>query len=160
MTPQSWCPCGNHWHPEHTRYHRWAACLLCEHNHCCVTIKDGWSTLVLALKSASLKCLTVLFKHLISWRQAHVFQLYKSILMTVHVHATIGSFVPFCSAQDGVSPDMNCLVFWAHCENGIILMKHQVYNDFEWNDIINFIVSHLVVEFFICRITKIQLLTA
>ena len=38
------------------------------------------------------------------------------------------SFVPFCSTQDGESTDMNCLVFRAHCKNGKILMKHQVYN--------------------------------
>ena len=37
-------------------------------------------------------------------------------------------FVPFCSVQDGESTDINCLVFWAYCENGKILMKHQVYN--------------------------------
>ena len=39
------------------------------------------------------------------------------------VHATTKSFAPFCSAQDGESTDMNCLVFWAHCKNG----------DFWWN---------------------------
>ena len=44
------------------------------------------------------------------------------------VHAMRKSFVPFCSAQDGESIDINCLVFWAHCENGKILTKHQVYN--------------------------------
>ena len=32
------------------------------------------------------------------------------------------------SAQDGESTDINCLVFQAHCENGKILMKCQVYN--------------------------------
>ena len=25
-------------------------------------------------------------------------------------------FILFCSAQDGESTDINCLVFWAHCE--------------------------------------------
>ena len=44
------------------------------------------------------------------------------------IHATTKLFVPFCSAQDGESTDMNCLVFWAYCKNGKILMKHQVYN--------------------------------
>ena len=37
------------------------------------------------------------------------------------------SFVPFCSAQDGESTDMNCLVFLEHCKTGKILMKRQVY---------------------------------
>ena len=34
------------------------------------------------------------------------------------IHAMTKLFVPFCSAQEGQSADMNCLVFWAHCENG------------------------------------------
>ena len=38
-----------------------------------------------------------------------VLQLYRGISTTVH--ATTKSFVPFCSAQDGESSDMNCLVF-------------------------------------------------
>ena len=50
----------------------------------------------------------------------------RNILTTVH--ATTKLFVPLCSAQDGESDDMNCLAFWAHCKNGKILMKHQVYN--------------------------------
>ena len=33
-------------------------------------------------------------------------------------------FVLFCSAQDGESTDMNCLVFGAQCKNGKILKKH------------------------------------
>ena len=37
-------------------------------------------------------------------------------------------FIKFCSAQDGESTDMNCFVFWAHCKNGKILSKRQVYN--------------------------------
>ena len=37
------------------------------------------------------------------------------------------SFVSLCSAQDGESADMNCLVFWTHCKNGKILTKRQVY---------------------------------
>ena len=44
------------------------------------------------------------------------------------VHPMTKLFVPFCSAQDSESADMNCLVFWAHCKNGKILMKRQVYN--------------------------------
>ena len=51
---------------------------------------------------------------------------YECILTTVH--AMTKSFVPFCSAQDGESTDMNCLVFWAYCENGKFLTKRQVYN--------------------------------
>ena len=39
------------------------------------------------------------------------------------------SFVPFCLAQDGESTDINCLVFWAQCKNGKILMKRKVYNN-------------------------------
>ena len=38
------------------------------------------------------------------------------------------SFVPFYSAQNDESADMNCLVFWAHCKIGKFLMKRQVYN--------------------------------
>ena len=34
------------------------------------------------------------------------------------VHATTELFVLFFLTQDGESADMNCLVFWAHCENG------------------------------------------
>ena len=37
-------------------------------------------------------------------------------------------FILFCSAQNGESTDINCLVFWAHCENGKISTKCQVYN--------------------------------
>ena len=93
-------------------------------------------------------------------------------------------FVPFCSAQDGESTDMNCLVFWAHCENGKNSMKHQVYNnkgiftnfeyfseyeilislectvDSEWNDTIDFVVSRSVVELFIHRSHKNQAFNA
>ena len=32
------------------------------------------------------------------------------------VLATTKSFVPFCSAQDGKSADINCLVIQAHCQ--------------------------------------------
>ena len=53
-------------------------------------------------------------------------RLNKNISTTLH--DTTKLFVPFCSAQDGESADMNCLVFWAHCKNGKILMKRQVYN--------------------------------
>ena len=38
-----------------------------------------------------------------------VLQLDNNISTTVH--AMTKSFVPFCSAQDGESTDMNCLVF-------------------------------------------------
>ena len=94
----------------------------------------------------------------------------KNISTTIH--AMTKSFVPFCSAQDGESTDMNCLVFWAHCKNGKILMKYQVYNkgifanfgcflqykmlislectvDSEWNGIINSVVSCLIVKLFL-----------
>ena len=53
-------------------------------------------------------------------------KVFKNISTTVHT--TTKSFIPFCSAQDGESTDENCLVFWAHCENGKILIKRQVYN--------------------------------
>ena len=46
---------------------------------------------------------------------------HKNISTTVS--AITKSFLSLCSAQDGESADMNCLVFWAHCENGKILMK-------------------------------------
>ena len=88
------------------------------------------------------------------------------------VHAMTKSFVPFCSAQDGESTDMNCLEFWAYCENDKILMKRQVYIirgfspilgifsyyeilislecavNSEWNGIINFLLSCSVVKLF------------
>ena len=77
--------------------------------------------------------------------------------------------LPFCSAQDGESTDMNCLVFWPLCKNGKIWTKHQVYNKgilpilgtfslceilissestfhSEWNGVINFVTSCSVVE--------------
>ena len=38
-----------------------------------------------------------------------VLRLHKVILTTVH--AMTKSFAPFCSAQDGESVDINCLVF-------------------------------------------------
>ena len=44
------------------------------------------------------------------------------------VHAMTKLFVPFCSAQDGESTDVNCLAVLVHCENGKFLTKHQVYN--------------------------------
>ena len=100
-----------------------------------VSIKDGSNTSVIVLKSALSTFLEMLdgpFKHEVlvtvpsQWRWAQVLQSYTNILTTVH--ATTKSFVPFCSAQDGESTDMNCLVFYAHCENGKFLLKHQVYN--------------------------------
>ena len=52
--------------------------------------------------------------------------LYKNTNILTTVHAMRQLFIPFCSAQDGESADMNCFVFWAHCENGKILTKCQV----------------------------------
>ena len=37
--------------------------------------------------------------------------LHKNYNISTTVYATTKSFVPFCSAQDGESTDMNCLVF-------------------------------------------------
>ena len=54
--------------------------------------------------------------------------LYKNTNILTTVHAMRQLFIPFCSVQDGEFADMNCLVFWAHCENGKILTKCQVYN--------------------------------
>ena len=51
---------------------------------------------------------------------------YYNISTTVHAMTKL--FVPFCSARDGESADMNCLVFLTYCENGKILTKRQVYN--------------------------------
>ena len=104
------------------------------------------------------------------WRRAKVLVCTRNISTTTLVMTTL--FVPFCSAQDGESTDMNCMVFWELCKNGKILMKRQVYNkgiwlifgilswceilislecavDCEWNDVNNFIVLCSVVEFFI-----------
>ena len=35
--------------------------------------------------------------------------------------ATTKSFLPYCSAQNDESNDINCLVFWAYCKNGKFL---------------------------------------
>ena len=56
----------------------------------------------------------------------NVFTSHENISTTVQ--AMTKSFVPFCPAQNSESNDMNCLGFQGHCENGKILMKHQVYN--------------------------------
>ena len=64
--------------------------------------------------------------HIGYMKTAQVLRLYKNILATVH--AMTKSFVQFCSAQDGESTGVNCLVFWAHCEIEKIVMKCQVYN--------------------------------
>ena len=91
------------------------------------------------------------------------------------VHATTKLFLPFFSTQDGDSTDINCLVFWAHCQSGKFLTKHQVYNkgifinlgnyeilisleymiDSEWNNVINFDASCSVAKLFIRRNHKI-----
>ena len=55
-------------------------------------------------------------------------ELSKILCILTTVHATTKSFVPFCLPQYVESTDMNCLVFWTHCENGKILTKRQVYN--------------------------------
>ena len=91
------------------------------------------------------------------------------------IHAMTKLFVPFCSAQDGESTDMNCLMFWAHCKIGKILTKQQVYIirafspisgifeqyeilislecavDSERNDVIIFVISCSVAEIFLCK---------
>ena len=46
------------------------------------------------------------------------YTLNKTDNISTTVHAISKSFVPFCSAQDSESTDINCLVFWAHCKNG------------------------------------------
>ena len=56
------------------------------------------------------------------------YTLYKTDNISTTVHAMTKSFVPFCSARDGESTDINYFVFWSHCKNGKILAKHQVYN--------------------------------
>ena len=48
--------------------------------------------------------------------------------ISASIHATTKLFVPFCSAPDGESDDMICLVFWVYCKNGKIWTKRQVYN--------------------------------
>ena len=70
------------------------------------------------------------------------------------VHATTKSFVPFCSAQDAESVDINCLVFWAHYKNGKILISLERTVDSEWNDVISFVVLYSVAKLFIVEITK------
>ena len=107
----------------------------------------GSSTSVLVLKSDlssfSMKWSMVLsttwdqLKHLCSswiWIKLHhnlhnfAFEsLPKTTCISTIVHAMTKLFVPFCSAQDDESTDINCLVFWEYCKNGKILMKHKVY---------------------------------
>ena len=95
----------------------------------------------------------------------------KDVNILPTIHGMTKLFVPFCSAQDDESTDMNCLVFWAHCKNGKILTKHQVYiynkgilpilgifpwykiivplecaADSEWNGAMNLVASCSVVE--------------
>ena len=43
-----------------------------------------------------------------------------ALIILTTVLAMTNPFVPFCSAQDGESAVMNCLVFIAHCKNGKI----------------------------------------
>ena len=50
----------------------------------------------------------------------------KIILTAIHTMTKL--FVSLCSAQDGESTDINCLLFWAHFKNGKIKIKRQVYN--------------------------------
>ena len=145
-----------------------------------VHTRGGSSTLVLVLKSLSVKCLT---KY--SWPSealclsSNHTKIQLQWPNTTHnisttVHAMTKLFVPFCSAQDGESTDINCLeincleykLILANCKNGKILMKCQVYNkgifinyellislecttDSEWNDVINLIVPCSDVELFI-----------
>ena len=60
---------------------------------------------MLVLKSA----LSTISELLDSAFKLLVLRLHKDILTTVHPMTK--SFVPFCSAQDGESVDINCLVF-------------------------------------------------
>ena len=55
-------------------------------------------------------------------------QVLEKLIISKTVHTTTKLFVPFYSAQDGKSTDMNYLMFRTHCENGQLLTKHQVYN--------------------------------
>ena len=104
-------------------------------------------------------------------------QVLEKLIISKTIHTTTKLFVPFYSAQDGKSTDMNYLIFRKNCENGKILTKHQVYNkgilpilgkfeqyeilispesvvDSEWNGVINFVVSCSVAKLFICRSHK------
>ena len=78
------------------------------------------------------------FKHLISWSACVCLITWEIAKIPAKKLVCSGIFwqsymlrqnclYPLCSAQDGESDDMNCLAFWAHCKNGKILMKHQVY---------------------------------
>ena len=75
------------------------------------------------------------------WKTDKFWQKAKSIIRvfspfwwtyTLNISTTVCAMtklsVPFCSAQDGESIDINCFVFWAHYKNGKILAKRQVYN--------------------------------
>ena len=84
---------------------------------------------------------------LISWQQA--------------IHATAKSFVPFCSAQNDESADMNCLVFWVLFKRAKIWLNvmsiirgfsnfgySEVLEcavDSEWNDVVGNIKICLVI---------------
>ena len=43
-------------------------------------------------------------------------QALKKLLVSTTVHVMTKSFLSLCSAKDGESADMNCLVFWEHCK--------------------------------------------
>ena len=84
---------------------------------------DGSRTLVLVIQAQALDQ----FNHL-CLSSNHIKIQHKNNNISTTVHAMTKSFVMFCSTQDGESTDVNCLVFWAHCKNGKILTKRQVYN--------------------------------
>ena len=135
----------------------------------------------------SIKCFTVLetlviYKCLLKPIQMWL-QVLEKLIISTTIHAMTKLFVPFCSAQDGESAEINYSVFWAHCENGKNSTKCQVYNkgifpissnflqneilislksavDFEWNGVTSFVVSCSVAKLFICKSHKIQPLMA
>ena len=105
-----------------------------------------------------------------------IYSLTKIILTTLH--AITKSVVPFCSAQDGESIDVNCLVFWTFCKNGENQPKFPVYYskgvfinfgkfsltweiditgmyiqsvNSEWNDILILLCRVLLWSYILCR---------
>ena len=61
--------------------------------------KALWRVLLWSYPLENIKLITSLIVH------------NKAVNISTTIHATTKSFVPFCSAQDGESTDMNSLVF-------------------------------------------------
>ena len=89
-------------------------------------VDSEWNDVINSVVSCSIVELVIHKKvknlPLTSWKYS------KNISATIHARAKL--FVLFCSAQDGESAGMNCLVFWAHCKNTYYFQQNtkSIYN--------------------------------